>query len=102
MQYVYVPPTPKDWISQGSEKEVEEENVVEIREKVSMIIPRDKIIIPPFRGFRYLIFIMPYLGQICYDKWVCTVLISHKFQSGSKLEVTVPFELIFARVRLAF
>lgn len=40
VQYVYVPPTPKDWISQGSEKEVEEENVVEIREKVSMIIPR--------------------------------------------------------------
>ena len=32
--YRYIPPEPKEWASQGSEKEVAEENVVESRGKV--------------------------------------------------------------------
>ena len=33
----YVPPEPKEWVSQGSEKEIEEENVVDNRRKVKMM-----------------------------------------------------------------
>ena len=32
--YKYIPPEPKEWVSQGSEKEIAEENVVETRGKV--------------------------------------------------------------------
>lgn len=33
--YKYVPPEPKDWISHGSEKEIQEESVSEMRRRVS-------------------------------------------------------------------
>ena len=32
--YMYIPPEPKDWISLGSEKEIEESSVKETRRKV--------------------------------------------------------------------
>ena len=32
--YSYIPPEPKEWVSQGSEKEIAEENVVDKRGKV--------------------------------------------------------------------
>ena len=32
--YRYIPPEPKEWVSQGSEKEIAEENVMETRGKV--------------------------------------------------------------------
>ena len=34
MIYRYVPPEPKEWVSLGSEVEIEEEAIVESREKV--------------------------------------------------------------------
>ena len=33
--YKYIPPTPKDWVSLGSEKEIAEESLVEHRVKVT-------------------------------------------------------------------
>lgn len=36
--YTYIPPEPKEWVSQGSEKEIKEENVVENRRRVGMHI----------------------------------------------------------------
>lgn len=33
--YMYIPPEPKDWVSQGSEKEINEQSVKENRRHVS-------------------------------------------------------------------
>ena len=35
--YKYIPPEPKEWVSQGSEKEILEENVMETRGKVGSL-----------------------------------------------------------------
>ena len=37
--YKYVPPEPKDWVSQGSEKEIQEESVIEMRRRVCKMGP---------------------------------------------------------------
>ena len=36
--YKYIPPIAKDWVSQGSEKEIAEESLVEHRPKVNKLI----------------------------------------------------------------
>lgn len=38
--YTYIPPEPKEWVSQGSEKEIKEENVVENRRRVKVSVKR--------------------------------------------------------------
>ncbi|XP_013408046.1 WD repeat-containing protein 63 [Lingula anatina] len=40
VEYKYIPPVPKDWVSQGSEKEIEEENVFETRPRIKISIKR--------------------------------------------------------------
>lgn len=41
--YTYIPPEPKEWVSQGSEKEIKEENVVETRRRVSIDLGHDPV-----------------------------------------------------------
>ena len=38
--YEYVPPIPKDWISLGSERDIEEESLIENRKRVRFIFRR--------------------------------------------------------------
>lgn len=38
--YMYIPPEPKDWVSQGSEKEIEESSVKETRRKLKVSVRR--------------------------------------------------------------
>ncbi|XP_071953082.1 dynein axonemal intermediate chain 3-like [Antedon mediterranea] len=38
--YTYVPPEPKEWVSQGSEKEIKEESIEETRKKISFTLKR--------------------------------------------------------------
>ena len=36
--YTYIPPVPKEWVSQGSEIEIDEESLVENRKRVSIYL----------------------------------------------------------------
>ncbi|KAK3092104.1 hypothetical protein FSP39_025223 [Pinctada imbricata] len=38
--YKYIPPEPKEWVSQGSEKEIKEESVVENRRRIKVSVKR--------------------------------------------------------------